>query len=49
MEFLRDLWGYMWARKTMWLMPVIIVLLLLVSIIVLTSGSALLSIFYTIF
>ena len=49
MEFFRDLWGYIWARKTLWLVPIILILVLFIGLIVLASGSALLPLFYTIF
>lgn len=49
MEFFKDLWGYLKVRKTYWLLPIILTLLLLGVLIVLSSGSALLTIFYTIF
>jgi hypothetical protein len=49
MEFFRDLWGYIWARKTLWLVPIILILVLFIGLIVLAGGSALLPLFYTIF
>ncbi len=49
MDLLRDLWEYMVARKTYWLLPIIIVLLALGSLIVLTSGSAIAPFIYTLF
>jgi len=49
MEFFKDLWGYMKVRKTFWLVPIILTLLLLGVLIVLASGSALLPFIYTIF
>ena len=41
MEFFRDLWGYIWARKTVWLVPIILILVLFIGLIVLAGGSAL--------
>jgi hypothetical protein len=49
MEFLRDLWDYMKVRKTFWLLPIILTLLLLGVLIVLASGSALAPFIYTLF
>lgn len=49
MEFFKDLWGYIWTRKTMWLVPIIFILVVFIGFIVLASGSSLLALFYTIF
>jgi hypothetical protein len=49
MEFLKDLWGFMRARKKYWLLPVIVFLVLFGVLIVLTSGSALAPFIYTLF
>lgn len=49
MDFLKDLWGYIWERKSMWLVPIILILVLFIGLIVLASGSALLPILYTVF
>jgi competence protein ComGC len=49
MEFLKDLWGFMKARKKFWLLPLILVLLLFGVLIVLTSGSAIAPFIYTLF
>ena len=48
-EFLKDLWDFMRARKKFWLTPIIIVLLLLGVLIVLAEGSAVAPFIYTIF
>ena len=48
-EFLRDLWGFMKARKKFWLAPVIFVLLLLGALIVFAEGSAIAPFIYTLF
>lgn len=48
-EFLRDLWGFMRARKKFWLAPVIFVLLLLGALIVFAEGSAIAPFIYTLF
>lgn len=49
LDFLRDLWDYMRARKKFWLAPIIVVLLLLGALIVLAQGSALAPFIYTLF
>jgi len=49
MEFLRDLWHYMRERKKIWLIPLIVILLILGTIIVLSSGSAIAPFIYTLF
>ena len=48
-ELLKDLWGFMRARKKFWLAPIIVVLLLLGSLVVLTQGSAVAPFIYTLF
>ena len=49
MEFLKDLLGFMKARKKYWLIPLVLVLLLFGVLIVLTSGSAIAPFIYTLF
>ena len=49
MEFIKDMWGFLNARKKFWLMPVIIVLLFFGILIVFTSGTAIAPFIYTIF
>lgn len=49
MDFLKDLWLFMKARKKFWLAPVIILLLLLGIIIVFGGSSALAPFIYTLF
>lgn len=49
MEFLRDVWAFMRARRKYWLVPVIILLFLFSAVIVLTSGSAIAPFIYTVF
>jgi hypothetical protein len=48
-EFLMDLWSFMKERKKFWLFPIIMCLVLLGSLIVLTSGSAVAPFIYTLF
>lgn len=49
LDLLKDLWGFMKARKKFWLAPVIIVMLLLGALLVLTQGSAVAPFIYTLF
>jgi hypothetical protein len=48
-EFLMELWGFMRERKKFWLLPIVICLVLLGSLIVLTSGTAVAPFIYTLF
>lgn len=48
-EFLSELWAFMKARKKVWLMPIIIVLLLLGFLLILTEGSVVAPFIYTLF
>ena len=49
LELLKDLWGFMKARKKFWLAPIVIMLLLLGGLIVLSQGSAVAPFIYTLF
>jgi len=49
MEFLRDLWLFLKARKKFWLAPVILLLLILGVLIVFAGGSAIAPFIYTLF
>lgn len=49
LDLLKDLWGFMKARKKFWLAPIIIILLLLGALIVLSQGSAVAPFIYTLF
>jgi len=44
-----QLWAFMRVRKKWWLLPMLIVMLVLGALIVLTQGSALAPLIYTIF
>ena len=48
-EFVMELWAFMKERKKFWLLPIIAVLLLLGTVIVLTQGSAVAPLIYTLF
>jgi hypothetical protein len=49
LSFVRELWGFLRARKKFWLLPIIIVMGLLGGLIVLSQGSAIAPFIYTIF
>ncbi len=49
MEFFKELWGFLKARKKYWLIPLIVILLLLGILIIISGGSALAPFIYTIF
>ncbi len=49
LDFLKDLWDFMKARKKFWMAPIIIVMLLLGGLIVLSQGSAIAPFIYTLF
>jgi len=48
-SFLVELWSFMRARKKLWLLPLVIVMLLLGGLLVLTQGSAIAPFIYTLF
>jgi hypothetical protein len=48
-DFLLELWGFMKERKKFWLLPIIICLVLLGSLVVFTSGTAVAPFIYTLF
>ena len=48
-EFVVELWEFMKERKKFWLLPIVVCLLLLGSLIVFTSGSAVAPFIYTLF
>lgn len=49
MDFIKDLFKFLGARKKFWLVPVIFVLLLFGILIVIGGGSALAPFIYTLF
>jgi len=48
-EFVMELWAFMKERKKFWLLPILLVLTLLGSLNVLTQGSAVAPVIYTLF
>tara|TARA_X000001036_G_scaffold192300_1_gene181357 strand:+ start:950 stop:1099 length:150 start_codon:yes stop_codon:yes gene_type:complete len=49
MLLLKELWGFMRARKKFWLAPIIIVMLILGVLVVLVEGSIIAPFIYTLF
>ena len=49
LDLLKDLWGFMRERKKLWMAPIIAIMLLLGILIVMTQGSALAPVIYTLF
>ena len=49
MEFIKELWSFLRARKKLWLAPIIIVLLILGGLLILAQGSVIAPFIYTIF
>ena len=48
-ELMKDLWGFLKARKKYWLAPIILILLLMGMLIVLAQGSAIAPFIYTLY
>ena len=49
MEFLKELWAFLLARKKLWLAPIIIVMLIFGGLLILAQGSVVAPFIYTIF
>ena len=49
LDLLKDLFGFMGARKKFWLLPLIVVLLVMGVLLVLSQGSAVAPFIYTLF
>ena len=48
-DFLKEFWEFLSERKKYWLLPIIIVLVIFGGLIVLSQGSAVAPLIYTIF
>ena len=48
-DFLKEFWDFLKARKKYWLLPILIVLVLFGALIVLSQGTAVAPFIYTIF
>jgi hypothetical protein len=49
MDFLAELWAFLRARKKIWLLPLIIVMVLFGALLLLAKGSVLAPFIYTLF
>jgi hypothetical protein len=49
MEFLRELFQFLRARKKFWLLPIILVMVLFGGLLILAQGSAVAPFIYTLF
>tara|TARA_B110000196_G_C20842853_1_gene519101 strand:+ start:203 stop:352 length:150 start_codon:yes stop_codon:yes gene_type:complete len=49
MDFIKEFWEFLRARKKYWLLPILIVLLLFGGLLILSQGSAVAPFIYTIF
>lgn len=49
MDFIRDIWGFLRARKKFWLLPALIVLLLVGVLVVVGGSTAVAPFIYTVF
>jgi Family of unknown function (DUF5989) len=48
-EFVVELWRFMKERKTFWLLPIVVMLVVLSGLMFLTSGTAVAPFIYTLF
>jgi hypothetical protein len=49
MQFLKELWQFMRARKKFWLLPIIAIMLVLGGLLMLAQGSVVAPFIYTLF
>ena len=49
MSFLAELWRFLRARKKMWMMPIIIVMVVLGGLLIMAQGSVVAPFIYTLF
>lgn len=49
MNFLKELWKFLRARKKLWLLPIVIVMLMLGGLLLLAQGSVVAPFIYTLF
>ena len=49
MAFLKELWIFLWLRKKLWLVPIIIIMVLLGGLLILAQGSIVAPFIYTLF
>ena len=49
MDFIKEFWEFLRARKKYWLFPILLILVLFGALIILSQGSAIAPFIYTIF
>ncbi|MHB1169611.1 MAG: DUF5989 family protein [Longimicrobiales bacterium] len=49
MSFINELWRFLSARKKLWLLPIIVVMVLLGGLLVIAQGSVIAPFIYTLF
>lgn len=49
MDFLREFWAFIRARKKFWLLPIIILMLTFAALLLIAEGSAIAPFIYTLF
>ncbi|MEE2778952.1 MAG: DUF5989 family protein [Myxococcota bacterium] len=49
MDFLKEFYGFLRARKKYWLVPIMVMMLLVGTLVVLSQGSAIAPFIYTVF
>jgi hypothetical protein len=49
MSFIKELWNFIKVRKKFWLLPILLMMALLGGLIVLSQGSAIAPLIYTLF
>ncbi len=49
MDFVKELWMFMCARKKFWLLPILLMMALLGSLLIFAKGSAVAPFVYTLF
>ena len=49
MDFIIELWAFLKARKKIWLLPIIIVIVILGGLLILAQGSVVAPFIYTLF
>ncbi|MFN6999232.1 DUF5989 family protein [Elioraea tepidiphila] len=49
MTFLAELWSFLRARRKIWMMPMLVVMILLGGLLILAKGSAVAPFVYTLF
>lgn len=49
MDFLKELWAFARARRKLWMLPILVVMVLLGGLLVLAQGTAVAPFIYTLF